>query len=80
MSSTMIVGPYRVVEEVGKGSFAQVYLARHESAPRELVAIKSVIRSKLSDKLFDNLEVEIAILKSVRHPAIVELKDCIYSD
>mgnify|MGYP002715251975 CR=1 FL=1 len=76
----MIVGPYRVVEEVGKGSFAQVYLARHESTPRELVAIKSVIRSKLSDKLFDNLEVEIAILKSVRHPAIVELKDCIYSD
>ena len=80
MSVPENVGPYRIADEVGKGSFAQVYLARHEDAPRELVAIKSVTRSKLSAKLFENLEVEISILKSVRHPAIVELKDCIYSD
>ena len=80
MSVPESVGPYRIADEVGKGSFAQVYLARHEDAPRGLVAIKSVTRSKLSAKLFENLEVEISILKSVRHPAIVELKDCIYSD
>lgn len=42
-----------------------------------LVAIKAVIRSKLTTKLLENLESEISILKRITHRNIVELKDCL---
>lgn len=41
------------------------------------VAIKAVIRSKLTTKLLENLESEISILKRITHRNIVELKDCL---
>ena len=48
--------------------------------PRETsCAIKSVIRSKLTAKLLDNLEVEISILKRIHHPNVVGLLDCVVS-
>ena len=40
-----------------------------------LVAIKAVIRSKLTTKLLENLESEISILKRITHRNIVELKE-----
>jgi serine/threonine-protein kinase ULK/ATG1 len=40
------------------------------------VAIKSVIRSKLTAKLLTNLEAEITIMKSLKHEHIVQLIDC----
>jgi serine/threonine protein kinase len=43
------------------------------------VAIKAVIRGKLTAKLLENLESEIAILKRITHRNIVELKDCLVS-
>ncbi|GAA5971085.1 hypothetical protein JCM11641_004139 [Rhodosporidiobolus odoratus] len=47
---------------------------------RAAVAIKSVIRSKLTTKLLENLESEISILKRITHRNIVELKDCLKTD
>lgn len=44
------------------------------------MAIKSVIRGKLTTKLLENLESEIAIMKRIRHRYIVELKDCLKTD
>lgn len=44
------------------------------------VAIKIVTRRKLTQKLLDNLEGEIAILKAVSHPNIVELLECLKTD
>lgn len=41
------------------------------------MAVKSVIRSKLTSKLLENLESEISILKRITHRNIVELKDCL---
>ncbi|KAI3623500.1 ATG1 [Malassezia furfur] len=76
----MCVGEYVVDYEIGKGSFAQVYRAHHRGPFRELVAVKSVTRAKLSPKLLENLEGEISILKSMRHTNIVDLRDCIYTD
>ncbi|KAK6334835.1 Serine/threonine-protein kinase [Orbilia javanica] len=43
---------------------------------KSLVAIKSVLRSKLNRKLLENLESEIQILKTLDHPHIVALLDC----
>jgi serine/threonine-protein kinase ULK2 len=47
---------------------------------RTAVAIKVVTRSKLTPKLLENLEGEIAILRAISHPNIVELNDCIKTD
>ncbi|KAL8293679.1 hypothetical protein RQP46_000380 [Phenoliferia psychrophenolica] len=44
------------------------------------VAIKAVIRCKLTTKLLENLESEISILKRITHRNIVELKDCLKTD
>lgn len=54
----------------------------HRFRPQDtgsLVAVKSVIRSKLTSKLLENLESEISILKRITHRNIVELKDCLVS-
>ncbi|WFD03658.1 non-specific serine/threonine protein kinase [Malassezia obtusa] len=81
------VGDYLIEEEIGKGSFAQVYRAHcrvrrplTQGPSRVLVAVKSVTRAKLSPKLLENLEGEISILKSMRHTNIVDLRDCLYTD
>ncbi|KAF3927047.1 hypothetical protein ABW21_db0208551 [Orbilia brochopaga] len=74
-SPETVVGAYRIGKEIGRGSFAAVYQGVH-SQTKALVAIKSVLRSKLNRKLLDNLESEIQILKSIDHPHIVALLDC----
>ncbi|GAA5961702.1 hypothetical protein JCM21900_000638 [Sporobolomyces salmonicolor] len=73
------IGPYLIGEEIGRGSFATVYQGERYDT-RALVAIKSVIRSKLTTKLLENLESEISILKRITHRNIVELKDCLKTD
>lgn len=69
------IGEYEISKEIGKGSFATVYQCV-DSKSNEPVAVKSVVRSKLkSKKLIENLEIEVSILKSMKHPHIVELID-----
>lgn len=66
---------YTIGQEIGKGSFATVYKCTNNRT-HQAVAIKSVERSKLrSKKLLENLEIEISILKSTKHPHIVALLD-----
>jgi len=65
-----------LASEIGKGSFAIVYLGKLSSPDPTrdpVVAIKSVSRDKLNKKLSENLEGEISILKGIRHPFIVGL-------
>ncbi|KAF9325491.1 Serine/threonine-protein kinase [Podila minutissima] len=69
------VGDYIVEYEIGRGSFATVYKGHHKTT-KEPVAIKSVLRSKLTKKLLENLASEINILKGIRHDHIVALVDC----
>ncbi|ANB12890.1 serine/threonine protein kinase ATG1 [Sugiyamaella lignohabitans] len=65
---------YRIGKEIGKGSFATVYKGEHVPSGSG-VAIKAVSRVKLSKKLLENLESEISILKTMKHPHIVALLD-----
>ncbi|EPS43114.1 hypothetical protein H072_2962 [Dactylellina haptotyla CBS 200.50] len=74
-SQDTVVGAFRIGKEIGRGSFATVYQGVH-SQTKSLVAIKSVLRSKLNRKLLENLESEIQILKTLDHPHIVALLDC----
>ncbi|KAK2072463.1 hypothetical protein P8C59_006816 [Phyllachora maydis] len=72
------IGNFYIDQEIGKGSFAQVYSGRHK-ATGALVAIKAVELARLNKKLKDNLYGEIQILKALRHPHIVALHDCVES-
>ncbi|KAI9229515.1 MAG: kinase-like domain-containing protein, partial [Piptocephalis tieghemiana] len=67
-------GRYRLGKEVGRGSFAAVYQAYDQAT------IKAVSRARLTPKLLSSLECEISILKTLNHPNIVALTDCLKSD
>ncbi|PWN41437.1 kinase-like protein [Ceraceosorus guamensis] len=82
-SSDHRVGPYEILKEIGKGSFAVVHkgLVRPPDAPRARdLAIKIVSRRKLTTKLLENLEGEISIMRNIRHRHVVELLDCLSTD
>ncbi|KAI1020017.1 hypothetical protein LB503_006422 [Fusarium chuoi] len=64
--SRAVVGQFNIGSEIGKGSFAQVYLGWHKL-------------ERLNKKLRENLYSEIQILKTLRHPHIVALHDCLES-
>ncbi|WYZ40038.1 hypothetical protein EsH8_IV_000379 [Colletotrichum jinshuiense] len=72
------IGDFVIGGEIGKGSFAQVYSGYHKST-KATVAIKSVEMGRLNNKLRENLYGEIQILKTLRHPHIVALHDCVES-
>ncbi|KAG5720373.1 hypothetical protein E4T56_gene8885, partial [Termitomyces sp. T112] len=71
--------PYIIVGDLGKGSFATVYKGYHEDT-RQQVAIKTVKRDSLTAKLFDNLQSEIQILKSLSHRHITRLIDIVRAE
>lgn len=81
-SPVIIADTYLVDKEIGKGSFATVYKGyvvdkQDHKRKKATIAIKAVSRSKLKNKkLLENLEIEIAILKKIKHPHIVGLMDC----
>lgn len=73
----VIGGAYIMENEIGRGSFATVYKGYRADDKSQHIAIKAVARSKLKNKkLLENLEIEIAILKKIKHPHIVGLMDC----
>ncbi|KAJ2844513.1 Serine/threonine-protein kinase, partial [Coemansia brasiliensis] len=76
--ATVAIGDYELGAQIGRGSFATVYRGVNKKT-NELVAVKSVVRSSLTRRLLDNLETEINILRTVKHPSIVELLDCLKS-
>lgn len=71
-----VVAGYALQQKLGSGSFATVYrgvrLPQTQSA-LENVAIKAITRTseKLTKKVLQNLEIEIEILRTYRHPNIV---------
>ena len=67
-----IVGDFVRKNEIGKGSFAHVYLAQHRKK-KSYAAIKVIERKKLSKKLLQNLDTEIKVLKEIHHPHIVSM-------
>ncbi|NXO87508.1 ULK3 kinase, partial [Sitta europaea] len=64
-----------LTEPLGSGTYATVYKAYRKRDMREVVAIKCVNKRRLNRESVENLLTEIEILKTIRHPNIVELKD-----
>lgn len=70
-----IIGDFQRGREIGKGSFATVYLAKHRKK-KSYAAVKVVHQGKLSPKLKINLHEEINIMRQIDHPHIVALFAC----
>ncbi|XP_004943748.2 serine/threonine-protein kinase ULK3 isoform X1 [Gallus gallus] len=64
-----------LTERLGTGTYATVYKAYGKRDTREVVAVKCVSKRSLNRASVENLLTEIEILKTIRHPHIVELKD-----
>ncbi|XP_066492392.1 serine/threonine-protein kinase ULK3 [Tiliqua scincoides] len=64
-----------LTERLGSGTYATVFKAYRKRNVREVVAIKCVSKKSLNKASVENLLTEIEILKTIRHPHIVELKD-----
>ncbi|XP_046897986.1 serine/threonine-protein kinase ULK3 isoform X2 [Hypomesus transpacificus] len=64
-----------LTERLGSGTYATVYKAYSKGDSREVVAVKVVSKKSLNKASMENLLTEIEILKTVRHPHIVQLKD-----
>ncbi|KAJ1561818.1 Serine/threonine-protein kinase, partial [Nowakowskiella sp. JEL0078] len=77
--NSSIIGECVFGDEIGRGSFATVYIAKSTTSGRK-VAVKSVIREKLNRKLAENLESEIKILRGIQHEHIVGLYDIVKTE
>ncbi|XP_053319599.1 serine/threonine-protein kinase ULK3 [Spea bombifrons] len=64
-----------LTDKLGSGTYATVYKAYRKRNTREVVAVKCVSKKSLNKASVENLLTEIEILKTVRHPHILELKD-----
>jgi serine/threonine-protein kinase len=70
------IGPWRLVEVIGRGGMGTVYRAdRADSAYRGSVAVKIVNRGRDSAAMLARFVQERQILAELRHPAIVQLLD-----
>lgn len=86
-SKVRTVAGYVLQQKLGSGSFATVYKGvklpaansnqREHNDSADVVAIKAIARTsdKLTKKVLQNLEIEISILRTYRHPNIVCLHD-----
>ncbi|XP_032528392.2 serine/threonine-protein kinase ULK3-like isoform X1 [Danaus plexippus] len=68
---------YVVTEKLGSGSYSTVYKAYTKVGARSVVAVKCVDKSRVkhSGAAIDNLITEIRLLKTLRHPHIVHMKE-----
>ncbi|CAG7872097.1 unnamed protein product [Brassica rapa] len=72
----VLFGKYEIGRLLGKGTFAKVYHAKHITTG-ESVAIKIINKDHVMKRngMMDQIKREISIMKLVRHPNIVELKE-----
>ena len=70
------LGPYRVLEEVGRGGMGVVYRGiRDDEAFRREVAIKILLQGGISSEARRRLDIERRILASLDHPGVARVYD-----
>ncbi len=70
------IGPYRIVDEVGRGGMGVVYVAERDDGQfRHRVALKVVLSELKSEHALRRFREERQILASLSHPAIARLLD-----
>lgn len=68
------VGNWVLLEQIGSGSFAVVWKARHVDSGME-AAVKEINIDKLNKKLQESLASEISVLHRTQHPNVIALLD-----
>src|SRR5689334_6985065 len=76
LRSDSMVGPYRLVKEIGRGGMGTVYEAVHAMLPRR-AAIK-IMHGDLRRQpgMAKRMVQEASILEEIRHPGVVRVYDC----
>ncbi|KAK5641312.1 hypothetical protein RI129_009859 [Pyrocoelia pectoralis] len=71
---------YKIVRQLGSGSYGEVWLAFHTTTNKEY-AIKKVTK-KCENKPNDSCRIdsEVQILQSIKHPCIISIKEVVNSD
>ncbi|XP_044497310.1 CBL-interacting serine/threonine-protein kinase 5-like [Mangifera indica] len=70
-----LFGKYEMGRLLGQGTFAKVYFGRN-LATQECVAVKVILKDQVKKEgLMEQITREISIMRLVRHPNIVELKE-----
>ena len=70
-----LVGPYRIVREVGRGGMAVVYLAERSDAYQQAVAVKVIRSGPEGRELAQRFLAERQIMAALQHPNIARLLD-----
>ncbi len=71
-----MVGPYRLVRQVGRGGMGRVFLAEHETADfRRRVALKLIDTPAPDPQAVRRFRDEVRILAALDHPGIVRFLD-----
>ena len=71
-----LVGPYRLVREIGRGGMGAVYLAeRADGQYEQRVAVKVIKRGMDTEQVLERFRAERQILASLDHPNIARLLD-----
>ena len=70
---------YVRIEKVGEGTYGVVFKGRHKKRG-EIVAIKKVKYECQDDGIPSSTVREISLLRDLKHPNIVELKDVLLED
>ncbi|XP_014501557.1 CBL-interacting serine/threonine-protein kinase 5 [Vigna radiata var. radiata] len=74
-SRNILFNKYEIGKLLGQGNFAKVYHGRNLST-NDSVAIKVIKKEKLQkDKLVKQIKREVSVMRLVRHPHIVELRE-----
>ncbi|KAJ1430192.1 Serine/threonine-protein kinase, active site [Sesbania bispinosa] len=75
MKANILFGKYEMGRLLGKGTFAKVYYGK-EIATGEGVAIKVISKDKVrKEGMMEQIKREISVMRLVRHPNIVNLKE-----
>ena len=67
------------MEKLGEGTYGVVYKAKDKKTG-EIVALKKIRLEKEDDGVPSTAIREISLLKGLKHPNIVELKEVLYSE
>lgn len=72
------VSKYEKLDKLGEGTYGVVYKAKHK-VTGEIVALKKIRLEKEDDGVPSTAIREISLLKNIKHPNVVELKEVLYS-
>ncbi|XP_046640835.1 serine/threonine-protein kinase ULK3-like [Daphnia pulicaria] len=61
--------------KIGSGTFSDVYKAYQISSPKQIVAVKCILKNELSANTVNSIVHEIEALKRLRHPHIIQMLD-----